>query len=107
MAIKLLNGNELSKRLSPVLRSNFFDNYDSLESYCKQLGDECRNALSLLLPFSEPEMEFLNRLLDNGEIVPEILTSDKELQNRIKSHPLLEWKVVNFRRYNQRQSRIR
>jgi len=44
-------------------------------------------------------MEFLNRVLDKGEIGPELLTDDKELQNRIKRHPLLEWKAVNVREF--------
>ena len=49
--------------------------------------------------FSPSETEFLNLLLDKGEIVPSLLTADKDLQNRIKRHPLLEWKAVNVREY--------
>jgi hypothetical protein len=51
------------------------------------------------LPFTEAEMEFLNRVLDKGVITPELLTADEDLQDRIKRHPLLEWKALNVRAY--------
>jgi hypothetical protein len=53
----------------------------------------------VVLPFTDSETEFLNLLLDNGEIVPSLLTSDKDLQERISRHPLLEWKALNVREY--------
>ena len=53
----------------------------------------------MVLPFTDSETEFLNLLLDNGEIVPSLLTSDKDLQERISRHPLLEWKALNVREY--------
>lgn len=43
------------------------------------------------------EMEFLNRVLDKGEITPGLLTADEDLQDRIRRHPLLEWKALNVR----------
>jgi hypothetical protein len=44
-------------------------------------------------------MEFLNRVLDKGEITPELLTDDADLQDHIRLHPLLEWKAVNVREF--------
>jgi hypothetical protein len=44
-------------------------------------------------------MEFLNRILDKGEIVPELMTADEGLQDRIRHHLLLEGKAVNVREY--------
>jgi hypothetical protein len=34
-----------------------------------------------------------------GEINPELLTADEDLQDRIRRHPLLEWKALNVREY--------
>jgi len=51
------------------------------------------------LPFTVNEMEFLNLVLDKGEINPELLTADEDLQDRIGRHPLLEWKAVNVKAY--------
>lgn len=44
-------------------------------------------------------MEFLNQVLDKGRITPELLTDDVDLQNRIRRHPLLEWKAMNVREF--------
>ena len=57
---------------------------------------------SEILPVAEStdsEMEFLNLLLDKGEIIPSLLTSDRDLQKLINRHPLLEWKAINVREY--------
>ena len=59
--------------------------------------EETRNALDSLLPFTESEKEFLDRLLDYGEIVPSLLTDDEGLAARIRHHPGLEWKALNVR----------
>lgn len=48
-------------------------------------------------------MEFLNRVLDKGEIVPELLTIDEDVQDSIRRHPLLEWKAVNVREFRKNQ----
>ena len=48
-------------------------------------------------------MEFLDPKLDeyvvaHSEIEPELLTEDSGLQERIKRHPMLLWKVLNVRK---------
>jgi len=68
-------------------------------SYGRRLVQECRDGLSMVLPFTDSETEFLNLLLDKGEIVPSLLTSDKDLLARISRQPLLEWKALNVREY--------
>jgi len=52
-----------------------------------------------VLPFTNEERQFLDLLLDNAEIVPELLTSDAALQHRIQMQPLLEWKAINVRQH--------
>ena len=64
-----------------------------------RLFEECRLALEVILPFTEPELEFLNILLDKGVIDPSLLTSDGELQERIRQHPMLEWKALHVRQH--------
>jgi hypothetical protein len=66
------------------------------------LVEECRDFLKIILPFTERELEFLDRLLDHGEIEPSLLTSDKEMAERIKKHPSIEWKAMNVRRYKKK-----
>ena len=90
---------ELSHQLLPLLRIRSAGGDESPASYGKRLVKECRDRLSVVLPFTDSETEFLNVLLDKGQIVPSLLTSDKDLQNRISRHPLLEWKALNVREY--------
>jgi predicted nucleotidyltransferase component of viral defense system len=90
---------ELSRQLLPLLRMRSTEEDESPESYGKRLAKECRDRLSVVLPFTESETDFLNLLLDKGEIVPSLLTTEKDLQRRISQHPLLEWKALNVREH--------
>jgi len=89
---------DLEQRLIPTLRATGTERILQ-EHFGKGLVEDCRNFLAGLLPFTEAEMEFLNRMLDEGEITPELLTADETLQDHIKRHPLLEWKAVNVKAY--------
>lgn len=50
-------------------------------------------------PFTEAEREFLDRVLDQGEIRAELLTADEALAGRIAQHPSLAWKAQNVRKH--------
>ncbi len=54
--------------------------------------------LETVLPLNDPEREFLDLLLERGEIDASALTPDKALQKRIQSQPLLQWKALNVKR---------
>jgi hypothetical protein len=87
---------DLEQKLIPTLRSAGSEKIRK-NQFGKGLVEDCCSLLSSLLPFTAPEQGFLDRILDRGEIAPELLTSDEALQNRIRRHPLLEWKAVNVR----------
>jgi hypothetical protein len=93
---------ELSHHFLPLLRRRSAGGDESPASYGKRLVKECRDRLSVVLPFTDSETEFLNLLLDKGEIVPSLLTSDRDLQERISRHPLLKWKALNVREYKRK-----
>jgi len=90
---------ELARQLIPTLRVTESAEQESFDQYGARLVEECRQALSVVLPFSENEKAFLDLLLEQGEIDSTILTSDSDLQKRIQKQPLLEWKAVNVRKY--------
>ncbi len=71
----------------------------SPEKYGTQLVDECRDALSVVLPFTDAEKAFLDLLLEEGEIDATLLTSDLTLQKRIRIQPHLQWKALNVRNH--------
>ena len=89
---------DLEQRLISTLRAAGIEKIQQ-GHFGKGLIEDCRNLLAGLFPFTEAEMEFLNRVLDKGEITPELLTTDEVLQGRIRRHPLLEWKAVNVKAY--------
>ncbi len=66
------------------------------------LVEERRDALHSMLPFTASEKEFLDKLLDYGEIVPSLLSDDEGLAARIRHHPGLEWKALNVREFRGR-----
>ncbi len=90
---------ELRNKLLPVLRNSEVARIDDLSVWAEELSSTCREKLELVLPFTEGEMEFLNTLNDQGEIRPELLTDDLDLQTRIFNHPMLKWKAINVKKH--------
>ncbi len=86
---------ELARLLFPTLNRRFMDKQASPAEYGNKLVKECRAKLEVVLPFNDSESEFLDLLLDKGKIDASILTPDKELQDRIRCQPLLQWKALN------------
>jgi len=94
-----LDDMDLTRQLVPVLRLGTIPDGSRSEEYGKDLVAQCRKALSAVLPFTDTERDFLDLLLDKGEIDPTLLTADEALQNRIQRQPLLKWKAINVRRH--------
>jgi predicted nucleotidyltransferase component of viral defense system len=91
---------ELEQMLAPVLNESIISQISqSSSSFGKKLVAECREKLGELCHFAENELEFFNAILDRGEIKSELITSDPELQKRINSHPMLQWKALNVRKH--------
>jgi predicted nucleotidyltransferase component of viral defense system len=93
------DANELENHLIPLLRRESLANAEQSHILRSRLVEECRQALEVVLPLSKAELEFLDRILDHGEIDPSLLTTDEELMERIRYHPGLKWKAINVRQY--------
>ena len=89
---------ELSSQLLPSLPASAVAGMDAAE-YGRMLVEDCREALSALLPFDEEERAFLDRLLDHGGIDGALLTTEEALRRRIDAQPWLEWKAQNVRQH--------
>lgn len=94
--------NELKNQLLPTFRNDYAGGIGQPDAWARRLVDECRSALRAVLPLSDAEREFLDRLLDYGEIIPSTLTADAAWAERIKQHPLLEWKALNVKQRGKR-----
>jgi hypothetical protein len=54
----------------------------------------------MVLPFTSDEMAFLDNVLDSGVIEPRLLSSDFEMQHKIISQPMLQWKALNVAQFH-------
>lgn len=91
---------EVDRQLVPLLRAGVAPAREHLVPWTERLVAECRDHLSALLPLRPGEIEFLDRLNDRGEIAPELLTADAEMQQRLRDHPGLRWKALNVRKHH-------
>ena len=91
---------EVDRQLVPTLRGGLAPGRAELAAWTLQLVEECRDLLGSVLPLSEVEIEFLTRLNDHGEVVPQLLTEDATEQRIIASHPGLLWKALNVRKHS-------
>ena len=89
---------ELENELVPVVRKEFLTKQKAGE-WAQTMITACRKELRVVLPLNAQELEFLNQLLDHGNIKPELLTTDATLIEHIKTHPLLLWKAQNVRQF--------
>ncbi len=89
---------EVARQLIPTLRVAESAEQESSDQFGARLVEECRRALSVVLPFTEKEKAFLDSVLEQGKIDSTILISDSDLQQRIQKQPLLEWKAANVRK---------
>jgi len=94
-----LSGEDLDNYLVPLLRVGTLSEHFGSSQWAQSLVDECVAAMEIMLPFEPHEVEFLDRLLDAGEIEPELLTADVDMQERIRIHPDLAWKAQNVKSY--------
>jgi hypothetical protein len=90
---------DVRNQLIPTLRRDALAQVEPTDAWVARLVAGCREGLAALLPLSDTEREFLDRLLDHGELEPALLTNDAELANRIDRRPGLEWKAQNVRQF--------
>jgi predicted nucleotidyltransferase component of viral defense system len=90
---------EVERQLVPLLRAGVAPRREALASWTGRLVEECRDWLSAVLPLRAEEVEFLHRLNDQGDIAPELLTVDADMQRLLNSHAGLRWKAINVRKY--------
>jgi len=91
--------NEFINELIPVLRSNAIGDDSNHKRWASRLVEECHQAISIVLPFTEREREFLDLILDHGEINPELITGDKDMADKISRQPGLQWKALNVKQF--------
>ena len=95
---------DVKRQLLPMLRNDIRPAASDVERWTSDLIEEVRALLHAVLPLSEHEIEFLERLNGQGEIEPSLLTTDVELQQRITTNPGLKWKALNVKHHTGQSS---
>ena len=90
---------DLENQLVPVLRSDALSHVGDRGTWAQRIVDDCRAGLSIVLPLQENETGFLDLLLGHGEIRPQLLTDEPDMQERIGAHPGVLWKALNVRKH--------
>jgi hypothetical protein len=90
---------ELRNQLVPMLSGDAMAGLGTPDSWAAELIAGCKAGLAKVWPFAGPEREFLDRLLDEGDLRPKLITDDDELAERIAKHPGLLWKAHNVREH--------
>ena len=94
-----LDVQEMRQKLLALLREPEVAMMGDPAARGRRLVEECRAALGAVLPLAASEREFLDRLLEHGEVQPSLLTEDPDLADRIRRHPGLAWKALNVRHH--------
>lgn len=90
---------DVKRQLLPMLRQDLRPADEDVERWTSTLIDETRALLGAVLPLTEDEARFLERLNGDGEIEAALLTTDSELQRRIAASPGLQWKALNVKKH--------
>lgn len=88
---------DLVNELIPVLREGATKEAVGIDAFGYNLMHSVKKGLSKLMPIRQDDIDFINLLLDKGEIKASLLTPDIDLQTRINAHPGLQWKAHNVR----------
>lgn len=83
---------DIRNRLFPVLRQmDLPRGQPDLKKWAIKILNELHEALAILLPLNEKEIEFISLVRGSGEIKPELITTDKRLIQAIQTHPAIVW----------------
>ena len=85
--------------LLPLLRAEARPFGGDADALAAHLNVVCRRIATSVLRWHPRERAFLDRLLDAGEIAPDLLTDDPGMQDRITAQPMLRWKAIHVRQH--------
>jgi hypothetical protein len=90
---------EVRDRLLPLLRVEGRPFGGDVEALTAHVNAACLTAAETLLAWNPREREFLDRLIDRGEIAADVLVDEVGRQALIRGQPLLQWKALNVRNF--------
>ena len=92
------DASDVKRDLVPMLRAGVRPKDADIAAWTETLVRETRELMTAVLPLAANERTFLDRLNGVGDIAPELLTAEPEMQAIIGDHPGLKWKALNVKR---------
>ena len=92
---------ELRQKLMICLPRGYFGGKDGINPWIEETVAFCRERFAFLLDLTETELDFLDAVLDRGEINAGLLGISPEIRARITAMPMLAWKCKNIREYRE------
>jgi predicted nucleotidyltransferase component of viral defense system len=90
---------ELRQKLTICLPRGYFGGKDAIDTWIEETVALCRERFAFLLDLTETERDFLDGVLDRGEVNTDMLDTTPDLRARIAAMPMLVWKCRNVRQY--------
>ena len=89
-----------SHKLQYCLPQGYFLKTGDIDAWVEETITLCRERFASLFQRSADEQEFLDRILDHGEIQPGLLKEvDPDTRTRIGAMPMLVWKAMHVRKH--------
>ena len=76
-----------------------FGGKGEIDAWIEETIALCRERLSFLFNLTEAEREFLDGVLDRGEVNADLLDVPSDIRVRIAAMPMLAWKCRNVRKH--------
>ncbi|WP_333666713.1 nucleotidyl transferase AbiEii/AbiGii toxin family protein [Parvibaculum sp.] len=90
---------ELRQKLMICLPRGYFGGKDEIDAWIEETVALCRERFVLLFDLTATERDFLDGVLDRGEINPDLLDVAPEVRTRIGAMPMLAWKCQHVRKH--------
>jgi hypothetical protein len=100
MSVTAIKGDprELRQKLAICLPRDRFAGIGDVDAWIEETVALCRDRFAFLFDLTTNEREFLDGVLDRGQIEPDLLDVEPEIRVRIGAMPMLAWKCLHVRK---------
>lgn len=88
---------DLQTQLLPLLSNSFRSTFSKTNDWASNILQACQQHFNFW-PLTTPEQQFLDLILEQGQILPNLITQDPHLINLLPNHPGLLWKALNVKK---------
>lgn len=89
---------ELRQKLAICLPRNRFAGRRDVDAWVEETVTLCRERFAFLFNLTKNEREFLDGVLNRGEVNADLLDVPPETRARIEATPMLAWKCLHVRK---------